>query len=338
MKFGFNSNFVQFNQPYFNNQRGTVPHRRPPHRQLDRPTCSSAGSQRATRQLGFNRNYWRQHALGAFFNDDWKVYPQADDEPGLPLGGQPRALGQVRPAGRRTTPTRCKLVIANDENAPANYQELLDHAGVRDVVTTAGAVGLARSVVKTDWINLSPRVGLAYRVNDKTVIRSGYGIFLAGDILNNLRNNLSNQFPFAINQTLRRRKQQPESGVLPDAIPGAREIFTGTTDGQRLHDGPATGLPAVVELHHRAPTARRNGARDGLPRLEGHAPAAALRLQPAVPRPRLATSSGEGFQRPIPEWNAINIFSTSANSIYNAFNASWRKRSRGGLFWRINYS
>ena len=39
--------------------------------------------------------------------------------------------------------------------------------------------------------------------------------------------------------------------------------------------------------------------------------------------------AGEGFVLPIPEWNALQIFGTGANSNYNASNASWRKRSRG---------
>ena len=48
----------------------------------------------------------------------------------------------------------------------------------------------------------------------------------------------------------------------------------------------------------------------------------------------------ENFQslRPNPDWNAINFYNTGSNSTYNAANVSWRKRSRAGVFWRINYS
>ena len=46
----------------------------------------------------------------------------------------------------------------------------------------------------------------------------------------------------------------------------------------------------------------------------------------------------DGFRRPIPGWNAINFYNTGSNSNYNAATVSWRKRSRKGMFWRVNYS
>jgi hypothetical protein len=50
----------------------------------------------------------------------------------------------------------------------------------------------SRTAVDMPWTNFSPRIGLAYRYNDKTVIRSGYGIFyLPVDIAwNNAPHNL----------------------------------------------------------------------------------------------------------------------------------------------------
>jgi hypothetical protein len=40
-----------------------------------------------------------------------------------------------------------------------------------------GDEGLESTVTKTDWFNLAPRVGLAYQLTPKTVVRSAYGIF-----------------------------------------------------------------------------------------------------------------------------------------------------------------
>ena len=47
----------------------------------------------------------------------------------------------------------------------------------------------------------NPRIGLAYQLNQKTVIRSGYGIFFSGTQLNEIRQNLMTGFPFSLNQT-----------------------------------------------------------------------------------------------------------------------------------------
>ena len=45
------------------------------------------------------------------------------------------------------------------------------------VLTHPGRDGLQRSQTETPWTNFGPRVGIAYALNAKTVIRTGYGIF-----------------------------------------------------------------------------------------------------------------------------------------------------------------
>ncbi|MEZ5362109.1 MAG: TonB-dependent receptor [Bryobacterales bacterium] len=335
MKFGFNSNLVQMNQPYFNNQRGT-------YRFVGNRTGNSIADMQlgwlnnVTRQVGFNRNYWRQRALGAFFNDDWKATRKLTLNLGLRWEVNQAPWDKYDRLGSYDTDT-LKLVIASDQNAPANYQDLLDITNLRGVVVTAADANRPRSVIKTDWINFSPRVGIAYRVNDKTVVRTGYGMFLAGDILNNLRNNLSNQFPFAINQNFVGQNNNPNLVSLQDPFPGSRETITGTTTVNGFTMNPKQAylqswnftierqLPGstALELDYRGSKGTHLQRRYDF-------------NQPY--RTLDAYVAGEGFQRPISEWNAINIFGTHANSIYNAFNASWRKRSRGGLFWRLNYS
>ncbi|MCB9383506.1 MAG: TonB-dependent receptor [Bryobacterales bacterium] len=335
LKFGFNSNFVQFNQPYYNNQRGQ-------YRTRGRRTGNALADLQlgwlhvATRQLGFNRNYWRQHALGAFVNDDWKATRKLTLNLGFRWEVNRAPWDKYDRLGVYDT-DNLKLVIASDENTPSNYQNLLDQAGVRDVVTTADQLGLSRSVVKTDWINLSPRVGFAYRATDKTVIRGGYGIFLAGDILNNLRNNLSNQFPFAILQSFTGQNNNPNRVSFETPFPDAREVFTGSTTANGFTMRPKQAYLQswnfTVERQLFGGTALEVDYRGSKGTF--------LQRRYDFNQPFRTLDSyvaGEGFQRPISEWNALNIFATSANSIYNAFNASWRKRSRGGLFWRLNYS
>ncbi len=44
-------------------------------------------------------------------------------------------------------------------------------------VVTAKDAGVGRGLLKTDRNNLAPRLGLAWRLSDKTVLRGGYGIF-----------------------------------------------------------------------------------------------------------------------------------------------------------------
>lgn len=56
-----------------------------------------------------------------------------------------------------------------------------------------------RRAYKTDWNDFAPRLGLAYQVNDKTVIRTGAGIFYVRDISNAVFDIVRN-IPFTIRQ------------------------------------------------------------------------------------------------------------------------------------------
>jgi Carboxypeptidase regulatory-like domain/TonB dependent receptor/TonB-dependent Receptor Plug Domain len=50
-------------------------------------------------------------------------------------------------------------------------------------VNQVGTDGLSRSGIKPDWTNFAPRIGLAYALTDKTIIRSAYGIFYDAGML-----------------------------------------------------------------------------------------------------------------------------------------------------------
>ncbi len=100
----------------------------------------------------------RQNLTSAFIQDDWKVTPRLT----LNLGLRYELL---RP-----------------------WQDLRDRMGIFDISTDpdnprlifAGSEGdstFDRSMYKMDRNNFMPRIGFAYRLGDKTVLRSGYGIF-----------------------------------------------------------------------------------------------------------------------------------------------------------------
>ena len=335
IKFGFNNNYVQFNQPFFNNQRGSYIFRG---RRTMNPLADLqlGWLHNVNRQLGFNRNYWRQHALGAFVNDDWKATRNLTLNLGMRWEVNRAPADKYDRLGVYDTASRL-LILASDENVPSNYSELLEETGLASVITTAQAAGRPRSVIKTDWNNFSPRMGFAYRVSEDTVVRGGYSIFVAGDILNNLRNNLSNQFPFAVVQNFPGVSARPNEVSLQNPFPTSRERLAGTTSVRGYDLNPSTGyLQSWNFTIERALFGNTSIEMD----YRGSKGTFLIRRYDFNQPYRTADSfiAGEGYRRPIPEWNAIQIFGTGANSNYNAFNASWRKRSRGGLFWRANYS
>jgi hypothetical protein len=64
-----------------------------------------------------------------------------------------------------------------------NFNPTFDSAGniTGGTIIQAGKNGASRSTVDTDWNNIGPRVGFAYQIDAKTVLRGGYGIFYGLD-------------------------------------------------------------------------------------------------------------------------------------------------------------
>src|SRR5207247_10163550 len=63
------------------------------------------------------------------------------------------------------------------------------------------AVVFPKSLVKPDRNNVAPRVGLAWRMNNRTVVRAGYGITYNGAAYAQIASQMANQPPFSIAQT-----------------------------------------------------------------------------------------------------------------------------------------
>lgn len=88
-------------------------------------------------------------------------------------------------------------------------------------IVLAGQNGVPRSTVNTDWNNFGPRVGFAYQLNAKTVLRGSWGLFYSLD-RGGIDNQLTENPPFTVTQY---RFGGPGSSVrlsdpipLPDAI------------------------------------------------------------------------------------------------------------------------
>lgn len=122
---------------------------------------------------------------GFFFQDDWRVTSKLTLNLGLryelELGVTERYNRLVR-GFDLTTPSpidaavRAAYTTAYNAN-PANFVVTPDRFRVLGGYTFAGDDH--RAAWETDKGNWQPRVGAAYQLNDKTVVRSGFGIFMA---------------------------------------------------------------------------------------------------------------------------------------------------------------
>jgi hypothetical protein len=72
---------------------------------------------------------------------------------------------------------------------------LIDPRIINYGVITASEAGVGRGLVKTDRNNLAPRLGVAWRLGDKTVLRGGYGVFYPTSSAQGIRDALASS-PF----------------------------------------------------------------------------------------------------------------------------------------------
>ncbi len=350
IKYGFNYNYVLFQQPGLNNARGSYNFRglRTNHPVAD---LHLGWLHNVNRRSGINRPEWRQQAMGAFFNDDWKVARKLT----LNLGVRwevNRMPWDINDRLGSYVPGLNQLVLASDRNLPPDFADLTENFDLGGRISTAAEHGFSRSVIKTDWNNFAPRVGLAYRLTNKTVVRTGYGIFMAGTILNPFRNSLSNQFPFVIDQVFTGTNPDPELLLLGNALPDNRRRANAVSNAGALTQArgitrePSQSylqswnftierelfIGTAVEIDYRGSKGTHLIRRYDHNQLYRS-------VDVFLNAPEGVTgASALNNTRPIDGFNTINFYNTGSNSIYNAFNLSWRKRSRRGIFWRLNYS
>ncbi len=336
MKWGFDHTRTRYNQPYWNQNRGTY---------VFSGAWTSApladfllGMMNQTqRQVGFNRNYIRATSMGGFFSDDFRATPRLT----LNLGIRYEIDMNFHDRYNRMTnfvPALGKVVLAFDD---PSVRSLIASANLQDHITYAAAAGLPPSLVYTDYTNFAPRAGFAWTPwkDRKTVMRGGYGIFYTGHLLNYVRNNLLNTFPYSQMETYNRVAARPDLVTLSDPFPAEIRVNGGanTTSGYQV-DAPTGYLQSYNLTIERS----QGGAVLEL----GYAGSKGTHLGHIrdVNLPRQSEASYKAGTtlanlRPYPYFDGtINFFSFGFNSIYNTGQISLRKRGAGGLFYRLNYS
>ena len=173
------------------------------------------------------RSWWH----GYYFNDDWKVSRKLTMNLGLryeyvsPLVDilDRRStfwpLTHSNPSGERG-----QVILSNSTQA----KEILDLDGIG-----------ARAVYAPDRNNWGPRLGIAYSLTPRTVLRAGYGIFYTNsqNFLNNFVIN-RRQPPFAETQQITSSTLTPQISQADPFVNAAAALVIGTQNiNPRFHEG-----------------------------------------------------------------------------------------------------
>ena len=150
----------------------------------------------------------RAYNLGAYLQDDWKINNRLTINLGLRYEVSPPWIEKYDKMGNfdiDTTPGQATLVNA-----------------------TSNGSRYDRATVATDTNNLMPRVGFSLKLNDKTVIRSGYGLFYA--YMQNMGDAeyIIGNAPFAYGVTLTGSTTTPAVRLATGPAPGATELAKAT--------------------------------------------------------------------------------------------------------------
>lgn len=139
--------------------------------------------------IAYNDTFYRTRpSYGFYAQDDWKLTPRVTVNMGLRYD---ISLPYLERFNRRTStfdpyavhPLNDQILArwraakaAYDATGP-RYPYPNPPAAITGRWLFAGVDGQPRRVLDTDFANLAPRIGLAWRIGEKTVLRSGAGVF-----------------------------------------------------------------------------------------------------------------------------------------------------------------
>ncbi|MCS7024087.1 MAG: TonB-dependent receptor [Bryobacteraceae bacterium] len=126
-----------------------------------------SGAMGGNTALSYRNHYW-----GLFFQDDWRVTGRLTLNLGLRWELETPFVEKYN-----------RIAYGFDENARFPFE--VPGLELRGGLLYAGVGGNPRRMGQTDWNNFGPRFGLAFQLNERTVLRGGYGVFFSSQAIAN---------------------------------------------------------------------------------------------------------------------------------------------------------
>ncbi len=337
-------------------------------RSLPNQTVQGTGAGLATMLLGYPTdgsmtvatnfyNYVRYY--GVFFQDDWRVSSK------LTLNLGMRFEHENGPADKNDN-----FIVGFDTKIASPLQATVADPKILGAVMFAGENGYGRHAGNPNMLKVSPRIGAAYALNEKTAIRGGYGIFWAplsfsfqstlgysqatpiiGSLDNNLTpaTQLSNPYPTGLLQPVG-RGAGGLTGVgqgiaIPDKDARAGYVQQYSLDMQRQL--PGSFVFGIGYIGSKSLNLAQNGR--NINQLDPQYLSLGSQLNQSVPNPMYqrggilgvggATISRSQLLRPFPQFTSISLDRSDTNrAVYHALYLKLQRRFSKGFTATATYT
>jgi hypothetical protein len=269
------------------------------------------------------------HFMMVHVQDDWRITSNLTINMGLmyQFGSRPYdstdRLGnlQVLRDSNGVYSGRLLWATTNPEPAPPN--------GERNLPAETGGYG--RALIQSDKNDFAPRFGIAYRLGDKTVIRSGIGMFYNSTFVQELQD-LRKFWPFTVQQVFSPNR----GGVLDQSITGPGPSFESTAAIGGWPQNPENRSPYSTQWN----LFIQRQLQDDLTLDVGYV-GSASRKQIGYSPFNNALTPGPGTIQPrrlLSNFGDLDGGSNQFSGAYNALQMSLKKRYSNGLQFNMSYT
>jgi hypothetical protein len=291
--------------------------------------ASATRSNPATWWGGYG-TYWH-----GFFQDDFRITNDLTLNLGVRYEYTPWLTG-YRNQAAAFDPTQAKSIIVSSKTDQIDLasQRLADvgYALFGDLIQTSSQAGIPLQITENDLNQWAPRIGFAYRLGERTVLRGGYGVFYEAEGTSGRLN--FNFLPFSLSEGV-----NATANVVPNRTLG--NYFLNVPFGQSVGSVGWTPLPLEAQMGYdqrwnlgvQREILNRTSVELNYVGTKGSNQQEAEPIN--IPAP------GEGniqLRRPYPRFGNLNVHTQARSSEYHALQAKLQKRPSGGLWYLLSYT